>query len=131
MNKMAATFNTKTYAELLSEALPAVIHSEKENQKAVAMSDRLMSKGENNLTPEEDRLFELLVSLVEVYEEKTYPMGKLATPVDSLRTLMEERDLKQKDLADIFGGQPIVSDILNGKREINARPAQALEERFH
>jgi HTH-type transcriptional regulator/antitoxin HigA len=44
---------------------------------------------------------------------------------------MEERDLKQADLADIFGGQPIVSDILNGKRHINARQAKALAERFH
>ncbi len=44
--------------------------------------------------------------------------------------LMEQNDLRQTDLAKIFGSQSNVSEILNGKREINARQARALGKRF-
>jgi HTH-type transcriptional regulator/antitoxin HigA len=126
-----AAFNTAVYAELLSDALPGVIRTEKENERALAVIERLMDKGDDNRSPEEDRLLELLVCLVEDFEETAYPMGNVATPVDSLKTLMAERGLKQKDLADIFGGQPIVSDVLSGKREINKRQAVELAKTYH
>jgi HTH-type transcriptional regulator/antitoxin HigA len=38
--------------------------------------------------------------------------------------------LRQTDLAKIFGSQSNVSEVLNGKREINARQARALGKRF-
>jgi HTH-type transcriptional regulator/antitoxin HigA len=44
--------------------------------------------------------------------------------------LIEQHDLRQTDLAKIFGSQSNVSEILNGKREINARQARALGQRF-
>jgi len=47
-----------------------------------------------------------------------------------LAYLMEEHGLKQTDLAAELGGQSIVSAILNGKRELNARQAKALGKRF-
>ncbi len=124
-------YNTSAYRELLDETLPSIIKTEEENEKTLAIIDRLMAKGENGLSPEEDRLFDLLVCLVEKYEETAYPIGNLTTPIDALEILMKERDLKQKDLADIFGGQPIVSDILKGKREISGKQAKKLAERFH
>ena len=43
---------------------------------------------------------------------------------------MEQQSLKQTDLSGEIGGQSVVSDILNGKREINARQAKALGARF-
>ena len=43
---------------------------------------------------------------------------------------MDQHDLKQHDLAAEIGGQSVVSDILNGNREINARQAKALAARF-
>jgi HTH-type transcriptional regulator/antitoxin HigA len=43
---------------------------------------------------------------------------------------MDLHSLKQTDLAAEIGGQSVVSDILNGKREINARQAKALAARF-
>jgi len=44
---------------------------------------------------------------------------------------MDEHGLTQADLRSELGGQPVVSEILNGKREINARQAKALAARFH
>jgi HTH-type transcriptional regulator/antitoxin HigA len=42
---------------------------------------------------------------------------------------MEEFDLKQKDLSEL-GSQGVVSEILNGKRELNIRQVKALSDRF-
>ncbi len=47
-----------------------------------------------------------------------------------LRLLMEINGLKQIDLADEIGRQSVVSEILSGKRQINARQAKALAARF-
>jgi HTH-type transcriptional regulator/antitoxin HigA len=43
---------------------------------------------------------------------------------------MERHGLKQTDLSAEIGGQSVVSEILAGKREINARQAKALAVRF-
>jgi len=53
-----------------------------------------------------------------------------AKPADVLGFLMREHGLRRADLAPIFGAQSNVSEVLNGKREINARQARALAERF-
>ena len=52
------------------------IETEEENEKALELARRLMKKGENKLSPEEDRLLDLLVTLIEDFEEKAYPMGE-------------------------------------------------------
>jgi HTH-type transcriptional regulator/antitoxin HigA len=43
---------------------------------------------------------------------------------------MKENGLRQADLASEIGSQGVVSEILNGKRVINARQAKALAARF-
>jgi HTH-type transcriptional regulator / antitoxin HigA len=43
---------------------------------------------------------------------------------------MEANGLKQSDLTHELGSQGIVSEILSGKRGINARQARALAKRF-
>jgi len=53
-----------------------------------------------------------------------------ATPAVVLGFLMEQNNLRQSDLAEDFGSQSNVSEVLSGKREINARQARALAKRF-
>jgi HTH-type transcriptional regulator/antitoxin HigA len=48
---------------------------------------------------------------------------------DSLRFLMEEHGLRQSDLPEV-GSQGVVSEILEGKRELNVRQIRALSRRF-
>lgn len=129
--KRAEKHETAKYAELLTEFMPAVINTDEENEAALRKLDRLIAKGERNWTRAEARIFDLLSLLVERFEDQAYPMGNLTSPVDSLRVLMEERGLKQVDLAPIFGGQSVVSDVLKGKREINGRQAKQLADRYH
>jgi HTH-type transcriptional regulator/antitoxin HigA len=122
-------FNPRIYGELLLDVLPRPIQTEAENERALAVVDRLMSKGEDNLTPEETTLLKLLVQLIERFEEKAYPIPE-APGYRVLRTLMENRSVKQADLLPIFGSRGIASEVYNGKLAISKAQAKKLGEFF-
>lgn len=73
-------------------------------------------------------MLDTLGTLIHAYEEKHEQMP-LASGVEVLAYLMEEHDLRQSDLPEI-GSQGVVSEVLNGKRELNVRQIRALSERF-
>jgi HTH-type transcriptional regulator / antitoxin HigA len=52
-------------------------------------------------------------------------------PRDILIHLMESNDLKQSDLVGILGSSGVVSEVVNGKREISKAQAQSLGDRFN
>lgn len=81
--------DTRKYGELLAEALPRPIESEAEYKRALEIINRLMSKPEEKLKPEEDVLLELLTQLVERYEERHYPIPD-APPHAVIQFLMED-----------------------------------------
>ncbi len=73
-------------------------------------------------------LLDTLGILIQAYEEQHYPIPD-CSGVDMLRYFMEEYSLSQSDLPEV-GSQGIVSEILNGKRELNIRQIRALAKRF-
>lgn len=95
----------------------------------LANIDELMSRGEAFLSAEEERLLETLAILVEAYEDEHYPMPEVA-PNEVLKFLLEDRELKQKDLLHIFGSSGIASEVINGKRSISKAQAKKLSEFF-
>lgn len=121
--------NTQKYGALLLDVLPAVIHTEEENEQMLARVAALMKKGEENLSPEEQKLLELMSVLVERFEEKAYPFEK-TTPLENLKFLLEESGKLQKDLLPVFGSKGIVSEVLSGKRGITAKHARQLGDFF-
>ncbi|MBA2620670.1 MAG: transcriptional regulator [Acidobacteria bacterium] len=128
---MTGTIDNTKYAEILATALPRKIETEEENERVLKIVENLMSKGEDNLSPEEETLLVLLAELVEDFEKKAYPeVGSSSTPRDVLAFLMEQQGLKQKDLVDIFSSSGTISQVLNGAREISKAQAKALAERF-
>jgi HTH-type transcriptional regulator/antitoxin HigA len=127
METMSTATSRPQYADLLARALPSVIHSEKENERYLAMLEELDEKGK--LSAAEQRLAELLTLLIENFEEKAYTL-KAAKPIDILIELMGANDLKQKDLVDVFGTS-IVSEVLNGKRGLTIEHIKKLSRRFH
>jgi HTH-type transcriptional regulator / antitoxin HigA len=68
--------------------------------------------------------------LIEDFEEKQYHLPR-AKPLGVLRFLMDQHNLKQKDLVDVFGTPSIVSEVLSGMRELNKQHIRRLSERFH
>jgi HTH-type transcriptional regulator / antitoxin HigA len=66
---------------------------------------------------------------IEAYEAEHYPMPAAASPIELLRHLMDMHQLRQSDLPEL-GSQGVVSEILSGKRTLNARQCRALADRF-
>lgn len=105
------------------------IDTEETYQEALEMMKFLMM----NIPPETEenamgRFMALLAKAIEQYETRNFPAAT-ASPVDVLHFLMEQHGLRQCDLPEI-GNQAKVSEILNGKRELNLRQVKALSERF-
>jgi HTH-type transcriptional regulator/antitoxin HigA len=117
------------YGALLGKFSPKVIRTEKENEAYTEILHDL-DRRSNTLTPAEKELAELLTLLIEDFEEKQYQLPR-AKPLEVLRFLMDQHGLKQKDLLDVFGAPSIVSEILNGKRELNKDHIKRLSARFH
>lgn len=128
---MTANVDSTKYGKLLMQTLPAVISNEDELERMTAEVDRLMTRGirENDLSPEEEKLLDLLSTLIETYEDEHYPIPE-STPNEVLKFLMEDRELKQKDLVHIFGSTGITSEVVNGKRSISKAQAKKLAEFF-
>jgi HTH-type transcriptional regulator / antitoxin HigA len=125
---MTLTFNSQTYADLLAKYKPKVIKTDEENEQATALAEELAHK--TNKTAEEKALYDLLIALIEKYEDENYPMGN-SSPLSLLLHLMEVRSLKQADLVGVIGSRGVVSEIINGKREISKAQAKSLAEFFH
>jgi len=121
--------NTRKYAQLLTETLPRPIETEAEYERALEVINRLMSKPEDKLTPEEDALLELLTQLVERYEERHYPIPD-APPHVVIQFLMEDRGLQHKDLMPVLGSRGVTSEVINGKRRPSKTQVKALAEFF-
>jgi HTH-type transcriptional regulator / antitoxin HigA len=126
--KMILTFNSDSYSELLSQHQPRIIKTEEENEKFLETVEELLSR--SHLTTEEDALLELLVKLIEDFEDKHYQLN-FSTPYSRLLHLMEARSLEQADLVEVFGSSDIVAKIMNGELEITKNQAEALGNFFH
>jgi HTH-type transcriptional regulator/antitoxin HigA len=126
---MTLTINPEVYGKLLVQYQPKIITTEEENERAIAIVESLTHK--SDLTPEEDQLLELLITLIEKFEAEHYPLNNLSTPLSRLTFLMEQNDLRQVDLVKIFGSKGIVSEVLSGKRQINKSHALKLGEFFN
>jgi HTH-type transcriptional regulator/antitoxin HigA len=67
-------------------------------------------------TPDGDR-FEILLTLVETYEAKHFPIG-LPDPVEAIKFRMDQSGLTPKDLVPMIGRLNRVYEILNRKRPL-------------
>jgi HTH-type transcriptional regulator/antitoxin HigA len=119
----------KKYARLVAKAAPLVIETEAEFERADAEVGRLLRKGYENLSAEEQRLLALLSRLIEDYEDRTFPVPN-SPPHRTLQFLMEQNELRQADLVKIFGSRGRVSEVINGKRAISKAQAKSLGEFF-
>jgi HTH-type transcriptional regulator/antitoxin HigA len=68
-------------------------------------------------SPEGDKL-DVLVTLVEAYEEEHYPIPP-PDPIEAILHRMESQGLTRKDLEAFIGSRARVSEILNRKRPLS------------
>jgi HTH-type transcriptional regulator / antitoxin HigA len=65
-------------------------------------------------------MLEVLTVLAIEYEKKHYPTPKLK-PIEAIKQRMEMLNLSQKEVAQYFGGENRVSEVLNGKRQLTLK----------
>jgi len=104
------------------------IHNERQYNSAVIRLNELLDEIGDNEKHSLYGLLDTLGTLVHVYEEEHYPIPEAAGS-EILRFLMDEHGLTQSDLPEV-GSQGVVSEILNGKRELNVRQIRFLAEKF-
>ena len=131
MGSLTATIDEKQYGRLLARTVPRVIKTKAENERALAIVETLIEKGERNMTAEEGQLLDLLTNLIRDYEATAYPPREKSKPHEMVAFLLEQRDLAPKDLWSVLGSKSRVSEILSGKRSISKDQAKKLAEFFH
>jgi HTH-type transcriptional regulator/antitoxin HigA len=96
--------------------------------EAVRVSNALLDAGAANEEHELAGLVDAVGEFIEGYDEVHYVLPDVS-PADVVRELMSQHDIKQSDFPAI-GSQGVISESLNGKREINTRQIRSISERF-
>ena len=108
--------------------LPKIITSKAQHKQYLA--NLLELERRDNLSAAEEDFAHLLILVIEEYEKKQFPIRN-ASPVEVLQELISANDLRQRDLAPLFGSESIVSEVLSGKRSLNVQQIKKLSERFN
>lgn len=99
-----------------------ILKTEREYNTACERIYSLIHSSENHIEPNspEGEEMELLSLLVEKYEQEHYQLGT-PNPIEAIKFRMEQMNLKQTDIAPLFGGKTRVSEVLNGKRPLTLK----------
>ena len=103
-----------------------IIKTEEDYQAALSRIDELMDAEPN--TSEGDEL-ELLITLVELYEDKKYPI-EMPDAIEAIKFRMDQLNLNQQDLVPFIGSKSKVSEVLNKKRPLSLSMMRALHKGF-
>ncbi|MEH1851253.1 MAG: hypothetical protein V7L11_06080 [Nostoc sp.] len=125
---MILTFNPDKYKDLLTAYLPKLIKTEAENEQALGIVEDLMHR---ERTPEEDELYQLLITLIEKFEQEYYQASQQNNPLSMLLFILEESERSRDDLVLVLGTEDLVKNILNGQEKINTEQARRLGEFFN
>jgi HTH-type transcriptional regulator / antitoxin HigA len=126
---MTLIFNPNKYSELLSQYQPKLIRTGAENDQALAIVEDLMHR--SGRSPEEDELYDLLITLIEKFEQEYYLPGMSSTPHSMLLFLMEQRNLQAADLFEVFGSEAIATSVIANQLEFSKAHIKALGRFFN
>jgi HTH-type transcriptional regulator / antitoxin HigA len=125
---MTLTFNPNKYSELLSRYQPKLIRTEADNEQALAIAEELMHR--HNRSLEENELYDLLITLIEKFEQEYYLPGTASTPHSMLLFLMDQRNLQASDLVEVFGSEKTAADMIAHQTELSKDQIKALGKFF-
>lgn len=103
------------------------IHNNDDLQAAFRQLEAIFQAEEG--TPEADER-EVLVTLIEVYENKHYPINP-PDPIEAIKFRMEQQGLTARDLEAYIGSSGRVSEVLNRKRPLSLRMIKRLHDGLH
>lgn len=111
-----------------------IIHepqNEDEYEKLASMLDQLLDIVGSNESHELMGLVDVISHMITMYDENHEESLQKGSSIDALKFLMEQHGVDQSDLKNEIGSQGVVSEILNGKRQLNISHIKKLAARFH
>jgi len=99
-------------------------------EKLSSLLDKLLDVVGEDESHELMGLIDVISHMISIYDDEHYQFLEEGTGIDALKFLMEQHDLNQNDLKNEIGSQGVVSEILNGKRQLNVTQIRKLSERF-
>ncbi|ACK71005.1 putative transcription regulator with HTH domain [Gloeothece citriformis PCC 7424] len=124
---MTLISNPENYKKLLFQYQSQPITTEEDNEKALAIVEELMHRKNRSL--EENELYDLLIVLIEKFEQEFY-YTQNSNPYSMLLFLMEQQGITKTELGKVFESLEIAADLVEGKREITQEYAQILGRFF-
>ncbi len=99
-----------------------ILKSEQEYNEACKRIYSLINSTNKPVLPDspEGEEMELLSLLVENYEQEKFHL-EAPVAIEAIKFRMEQMNLKQSDIAPLFGGKTRVSEVLNGKRPLTLK----------
>jgi HTH-type transcriptional regulator/antitoxin HigA len=116
------------YRELVYAFPPRPIGNDKDLDRTWAQIEALLTKSKRSKA--EDDYLALLSDLVERWEEDHIEVPRL-DGIELVRELLDDNQLPQRALIDIFATDSIVSEVLSGKRELQRKHIEGLAEFFN
>jgi HTH-type transcriptional regulator/antitoxin HigA len=111
------------YARLIAASLPIPPRTEAQNDRLIEILSTMDEQ--EDLTPEEEALGELLAIVIQDFEDKHYALP-IVPPHEALKALMEDRGLRHKDVWPVVGNKGLTTEILHGRRKISVALAKRL-----
>ncbi len=99
-----------------------ILKTEQDYNEACERVYHLMNSSEDAIEPNspEGEEIKLLSLLIEKYEQENYQL-EAPSPIEAIKFRMEQMNLKQADVAPLFGGKTRVSEVLNGRRALTLK----------
>jgi len=105
------------------------IKTEADYEAALMEIDELMGHVAPD-TPDGNKL-ELLITLVEAYEDTNFPMGESSDPITLIAFILEQQNLSRKDLEPFIGSRQRVWDVMERRRPLSLAMIRRLEKGLH
>lgn len=121
-------FESPKYIELITDFSPRPIKSAEDYDAVQSVIDSLLDS--KVMTPDIQDYLNILGLLIQEYEEQTVSIPNISG-LEFLKGLIEEWELKQKDLVPIFKTESIISEVLDGKRKFTVEHIEQLGEFFN
>jgi len=117
-----------SYAELVGLFMPRPLHDDVDYRNALSVLDAMAGF---EMNADQEDYFEAIATFVEKYEAAHHAIDDAKmTPVELLRSLMDEHKMTESDLGRLLGDRSLGHRILTGERELSKAHIRTLAEHF-
>jgi len=118
----------RTYSELVSLFMPRPLHDDVDYRNALVVLDAMAGF---KMNADQQDYFEAIATFVEKYETEHHRLDDAKmTPLELIRSLMEEHGMSESDLGRLLGDRSLGHRILTGERELSKSHIRILAEHF-